>query len=104
MQVVFLFKDKEKGKILLNGNSSSGLYHLQPGKFSSESPLLASISTIRNNNSLWHDRLCHAHNKIVSKVAKNCNFDNLYCCEVCSILHLDVWGPAPITSIPGFRY
>lgn len=71
----------------------------------------------------------HANNNVVNKIAKICNgmidYNNLFCCQTCTmkkmhklpynkiefycdkplaILHLDVWGPAPVTSITGFKY
>lgn len=97
---------------------------------SAGSALVASKASSSSLFDLWHCRLGHPSSMIVSHVLQQCNlpFSNKNTQSLCSacclgkthrlpfttsfspcsapleIIHSDVWGPAPITSINGYRY
>jgi hypothetical protein len=129
----FYIQDKVTGQVLFQGMSDNGLYpipvtHLNKMVSSSSCPtafLGAQIS-----QSLWHQRLGHPSNVITSsmlsksKVSATADSSSIVC-ESClagkftrlpfpksstksvipfEVIHSDVWGPSPHTSIEGFRY
>lgn len=106
--------------MVVSGNSANRLHHLQPKRNSHVSGFLASC-VLKNNDGVWHDRLCHASDKVISQIAKNCKikFDKSFCFEACSVnkmhklvfqrrqyycnkplqlLQMDIWGLALVTS------
>ena len=113
---------------MLHGKTELGLYKLQgtlPPKLSS--PAMAYLTSLED----WHARLGHPNFRTVSQLV---NLFHLPCskskpssnkCEACclgklhrvslpltnhrctkplELIHSDVWGPAPICSVSGFKY
>ncbi|RVW28942.1 Retrovirus-related Pol polyprotein from transposon RE1 [Vitis vinifera] len=80
--------DQVTKKILLKGWLRDGLY-----EFSSSSPPRAFVTTGSfSDGAIWHSRLGHPAVPILSKALAS------------SLIHTDLWGPAPSTSITGARY
>jgi len=114
-------KDKLTRKTLLKGELKNGLYQLCDNK---DSYVYMSLKES------WHRKLGHPNNKVLEKVLKECNvktspsdsfmfreayqFGKLHMLpfknssshakEILDLIHIDVWGPAPIVSPSGFKY
>ena len=120
-----VIKDKQSRQLLTRGSKHEGLYRLENPQF------LAFYSSRQQSATdvVWHKRLGHPHQQVlqflsttkaisVNKVLKTM-------CESCQLgktsklpfsssvfeskrplerIHCDVWGPAPVTSVQGFRY
>lgn len=121
-----LVKDKVIGKVLVEGKIKDGLYQL-PGALKSANKDHHAFLAIKE---IWHRKLGHPCNRVLSEVLKNCNIkvpaqDNFDFCEACQLgkvhklpfknsdsralepldlIHSDVWGPAPINSVSSFKY
>ncbi|KAI0500284.1 hypothetical protein KFK09_018496 [Dendrobium nobile] len=122
----FLLKDMKTHEVLLQGPCSDGLYSLQSPSLSASQPTLAATTTSQTN---WHQRLGHPHTRILYHIS-HCNpqlhIDKQFlfsksCTEAkghklpfaisehrhkipLSLVHFDVWGPAPVSSVQGFLY
>lgn len=123
-------KDKKIGKNLIQGVQSEGLYKLQE-------TFAANCCLVENNHEgssserdLWHRRLGHPSEKVLSEILKSCNMTfllnkNCSFCETCQLgkshalrfkkfeshavkpldlVHTDLWGPAPFQSSSGCKY
>ncbi|PKU66914.1 Retrovirus-related Pol polyprotein from transposon TNT 1-94 [Dendrobium catenatum] len=122
----FVLKDLQTKKILLQGPCLNGLYQVPTTRSTDRHQALSAIAPKPN---LWHSRLSHPHNRIlhtiannnphlsISSLSSNCmscksskghklSFDKSATRHVSllSLIHSDVWGPAPVVSIQGFRY
>ncbi|BBN68591.1 hypothetical protein Prudu_489S000400 [Prunus dulcis] len=128
-----LVKDRFTGKMLLRGPVRDGSYPLQsspsPGTTSSISS--SAFVSIKAPVQIWHSRLGHPSSNIFRKVisgnklALQGKSSVDFFCSDCAIaknhklpfhpagsstshslalLHCDVWGPAPVTSVSGFQY
>ncbi|RVW93124.1 Retrovirus-related Pol polyprotein from transposon RE1 [Vitis vinifera] len=123
----FFVKDQVTKKILLKGWLRDGLY-----EFSSSSPPRAFVTTGSfSDGAIWHSRLGHPAVPILSKALASCNpsvtlqINKIAPCIICplakshslpyslssshashplALIHTDLWGPAPSTSITGARY
>jgi len=119
-------KDKLTRKILLRGKLRDGLYQLSSVNSQVNKDPCVYMSLKEN----WHRKLGHPNNKVLEKVLKNCNVKTSSCdqfsfCEACQfgklyllpfkfssshakepleLIHIDVWGPAPILSPSDFKY
>ncbi|PKU81649.1 Retrovirus-related Pol polyprotein from transposon TNT 1-94 [Dendrobium catenatum] len=121
----FTIKDMQDHRPLIHGHLRNGLYHLQ----SASTVSIPALAATRNTSNLWHDRLGHPHNNIVSILAKSFSditpVSSLFVCKYCNmakshklvfhnsitnstapfqLIHSDVWGPAPQASLDGFKY
>ncbi|PKU62451.1 Retrovirus-related Pol polyprotein from transposon TNT 1-94 [Dendrobium catenatum] len=121
----FVIKDIQDRRPLLRGNLHEGLYKIP--KPQAATPTALHASNITGN--VWHDRLGHPHWQIFSILSRHIpdiktNFNTLPCisCSVAKshkiafnrtistskfpfeLIHTDIWGPAPIPSLDGFRY
>lgn len=119
-------KDKLTGRTLLEGRIKDGLYQLPSSTTSANKNFHAFLSI----KETWHRKLGHPNSKVLSEVMKNCNIktstkEEFEFCEACQfgnahklpfknsvsravepldLVHSDVWGPAPISSVSGFKY
>nr|KYP50444.1 Retrovirus-related Pol polyprotein from transposon TNT 1-94 [Cajanus cajan] len=124
--VACFVKDKLTGRILLEGKIKDGLYQL-PGGSTSTNKRPHVFFSIKET---WHRKLGHPNSKVLNEVMKLCNIEASPCenfefCEACQfgkahnlpfqnsvscakepldLVHSDVWGPAPISSVSGFKY
>ncbi|KAM1997822.1 hypothetical protein ACFX15_030613 [Malus domestica] len=125
-------KDRSTGKMLLRGPVRDGSYPLQsfPSRGISSVSSSAFVS-IKAPVKIWHSRLGHPSSTIFRKVissnrlALHGKSSVDFFCSDCAIaknhklsfspaksstphslalIHCDVWGPAPVTSVSGFQY
>ncbi|PKU83709.1 Retrovirus-related Pol polyprotein from transposon TNT 1-94 [Dendrobium catenatum] len=121
----FVIKDTQDRRPLLRGNLHNGLYKISQQQNNKHVALHASPRTTQ----LWHNRLGHPHRQILSVLSRVIpdiqNTASLSPCISCSVakshkisfnktisittqpfelIHTDIWGPAPIPSLDGFRY
>uniref|UniRef100_A0A2N9FSD8 Integrase catalytic domain-containing protein n=1 Tax=Fagus sylvatica TaxID=28930 RepID=A0A2N9FSD8_FAGSY len=130
-----LIQDLPTGKVLYKGLSKNGVYPIHSSTFfnsaQNKTACCAAQSVSPQKWHLWHSRLGHPSNKILSSM-----FPSLQCnssltnsvkthCIHClagkmhqlpfpvsnksvsspfALIHADLWGPAPIMSYTGFRY
>ena len=122
------------GKVLYKGKSEGGVYPIYPHKapnLSFPHKTCNSVSTTPTSWLLWHNRLGHPNSQVLkflfqhkgSPFNKCTNFVDscVHCLHgkmhklpfpssrfVASapfeLVHTDLWGPAPLTSINGFQY
>lgn len=121
-----------QGQILLKGNVENGLYCLPRQPESSVSVRSSPRAFLGERTSLecWHHRLAHPHESILrrlvsshklpvscNKLAKVCSSCQLgksrrlhlpsrqgSSAKAFDLVHSDVWGPAPTSSLSGCRY
>lgn len=125
----FRVKDIRTREILLSGHSSGGLYQLSFNPNTSHSPV--ALLGERSTPNTWHDRLGHPSFNVFKvlcskfKLPINGKLSETHSCHVCpmgkssklafvprnfnalhplDMLHLDVWGPAPVQSMNGHRF
>ncbi|KAF5799967.1 putative RNA-directed DNA polymerase [Helianthus annuus] len=118
-----LLQDSKSKKVLVIGKQDNGLYFVRKG----DNTVNLCFNSLNNNN-LWHSRLGHPADQVLSilksdiGITENAKHNP---CEVChrakqvrvpfplsehktkqlgDIIHLDVWGPYKITSKDGFKY
>ncbi|KAG7584280.1 Reverse transcriptase RNA-dependent DNA polymerase [Arabidopsis suecica] len=118
-------KDKVTNQLLSRGSKSNGLYRLENPQF------LAFYSSRQQITSdvIWHKRLGHPHHQLMQHLSSisaiSFNKATKSMCEACQLgktcklpfsrsefqasrplerIHSDVWGPAPVTSVQGFRF
>uniref|UniRef100_A0A2N9HHB5 GAG-pre-integrase domain-containing protein n=1 Tax=Fagus sylvatica TaxID=28930 RepID=A0A2N9HHB5_FAGSY len=129
-----LIQDLPTGKVLYKGLSENGVYPIHSSTFfnsAQNKTACAAQSVSPQKWHLWHSRLGHPSNKVLSSM-----FPSLQCnssltnsvkthCIHClagkmhqlpfpisnksvsspfALIHADLWGPAPIMSYTGFRY
>jgi transposase InsO family protein len=126
-----LIQDLPTGRLLYKGLSKNGVYPIQSSTlFNSvcNKTACTAHSVPSQQWQLWHSRLGHPSNKVLSSL-----FPHLQCnsstasihCKHClagkmhqlpfpisnkistqpfALVHADLWGPAPITSSTGFRF
>ncbi|KAM1026446.1 hypothetical protein ACFX2C_039460 [Malus domestica] len=128
----FWIQDKVTGRIMYKAQCSNGLYpihSLSTSFLPSQSSHVAFLGHLVGS-SLWHTRFGHPSNNVVSLLLKQanipCNQDVVsHMCQSClkgkftqlpfpsthvksvipfQIVHSDLWGPAPCTSIDGYKY
>ncbi|KAI0515787.1 hypothetical protein KFK09_008454 [Dendrobium nobile] len=119
----FYIKDKRTNNTL-SGPCSVGLYQLTSSHNNSQA-----FSAATTSSSRWHRRLGHLYQQVLSTISRY-NRDlaiplfNTFC-SICKatkghklpvptslshtykpleFIHMDVWGPSPITSNQGFKY
>ncbi|PKU71759.1 Retrovirus-related Pol polyprotein from transposon TNT 1-94 [Dendrobium catenatum] len=121
----FLIKDIQDQRPLLHGRLHNELYQVQLSPDTNSTAL----SAITKDSVIWHARLGHPNNQILSALAK-CfpeisSVPSSFICSSCNmakshkqvfnksfsvttapfdLLHTDVWGPASVPSVEGFRY
>lgn len=119
-------KDKLTGRTLLEGRIKDGLYQLP----SSTTATNKNFHVFLSIKETWHRKLGHPNSKVLSEVMKKCNIkaprqEEFEFCEACQfgkahnlpfqksdshalepldLVHSDVWGPAPISYVSGFKY
>ncbi|KAM1025659.1 hypothetical protein ACFX13_039472 [Malus domestica] len=122
-------KDISSRKMLFSGPVRDGFYPFHASSPAAGSQHLFAATTMASQD-LWHKRLGHPSTKILNKlvftscISMSRTMNNTFCsdCVVskssklpfvsgsCTtskpleLLHMDVWGPAPISSVHGFRY
>lgn len=124
----FIIQDRKSGKTLFHSLTSNGLY-----PFHSSVPPLHSTAFFgaKVSADVWHRRLGHPSSTFLHKVLSNSKLSlgslsivNSFC-EYCQyakgcklpfslsetvttqpldLIHSDVWGPAPTSSICGFKF
>ncbi|CAL2257777.1 unnamed protein product [Prunus armeniaca] len=93
----FNVKVIKTGTVLLTGNSSDGLYHIQAA------PHIAHQFAFygeRTTQDVWHARLGHPSHSIFTTMLNK----KLHAQFPLALLHLDLWGPALVSSNFGYRY
>ncbi|GKE02074.1 putative RNA-directed DNA polymerase, partial [Tanacetum coccineum] len=125
--VVPRYCDLKREKILGTGSESGGLYLFDVNKSNCiGQPNM--VMTFRVSKLLWHNRLGHPIDQVLSVLKKDFNiYDNTFVpmCEICQrakqtkepfplsdhksktlgeLVHLDLWGPYRIHSREGYRY
>ena len=117
------------GAILLQGQNKDGVYEW-PNSFFSKSSSPLSCVTIKPSSSIWHQRLGHPSTEVLNNLLRFLHlsiFGSLVppSCESClynkihrppfgestlksssplELVYSDVWGPAPVTSLDGYKY
>ena len=122
-------KDRISGKMLFKGPVHHGFYPFQGTPTASISP--SALVSTKASLQIWHNRLGHPSSAIFKKTLHNNSlvhsdkkFTSFFCSD-CAIgknhklpfttstssasvalklVHCDVWGPAPTSSISGYRY
>lgn len=127
----FFIQDKTTNRLIHQGSSRNGLYHLPKTKdatsFSSQPQALSTRKII---DSVWHNRLGHPSSLVLNSILTlvhvplnsstgkfDCNNCALAKCHrthlpssttmskcPLDIVHGDIWGPAPMISFSGFRF
>ncbi|KAI5339023.1 hypothetical protein L3X38_018295 [Prunus dulcis] len=124
----FHVKDIKAGTVLLTGSSSDGLYHIQATPHLARQ--LAFYGELTTQE-VWHARLGHPSHSVFTTLLhkyhlpvngtiisnKNCHicplgkscrlpfeYRQLHAQSSLALLHLDVWGPAPVPSNFGYHY
>ncbi|PKU87515.1 Retrovirus-related Pol polyprotein from transposon TNT 1-94 [Dendrobium catenatum] len=122
----YSLKDLQTNRILLQGHCKNGLYPISIQKSNDRDTALVSRTSASIN---WHEKLGHPHQRILTQISKanpslriNVKSVNCTSCNLCkshklcfsssvsrtvhplAMLHADVWGPSPVSSIQGFRY
>ena len=118
-------KDKRTNKVLSQGSKTKGLYRLDDSQFQ----VFYSSRQQAARDRVWHMRLGHPNDQVLKHLSttKAISFNKLsqHLCEACQVgktcklpfsslvfrlsrvlerIHCDVWGPAPVVSVQGFRY
>ncbi|KAJ0535497.1 putative RNA-directed DNA polymerase [Helianthus annuus] len=117
-----LLQDLKSGRILVTGKQDNGLYFVNKG-----GNLANLCFNSLNNSNLWHSRLGHPADQILSILKGDLGVVDIVKnpCETChrakqvrvpfplsehktknvgDLIHLDVWGPYKVTSRDGFKY
>jgi hypothetical protein len=124
----FYMKDNKTEKVLLTGSSFDGLYHIQTSP-----SIVRQIACYgkRTTQDVWHARLGHPSHSIFTTLLNKYHIPldgaivsnkNYHICPLgkscrlpfedrqshaqfqLALLHLDLWGPAPISSNFSYRY
>ncbi|XLU25082.1 hypothetical protein S245_061148, partial [Arachis hypogaea] len=122
-------KSQGTREVVIHGKVERGMYKFL--NFTPSNKTAAFISAVSTPNPflLWHNRLGHASNNVVSSVLKSCNIvahsNNKNLCDSCCIgkshalpyppsttayiaplqlVYSDIWGPAPIPDLNGNFY
>ncbi|KAK9144280.1 hypothetical protein Sjap_004183 [Stephania japonica] len=124
-----LVKDIPTNEVLLHGSLHNGLYRLVGPPVHSPGTSSAFLATNKGLSSLWHSRLGHPAHRVLCQVFNNhlrlplksvhnfcsyCPLGKIHALpftlshhissHVLDLIHTDVWGPSPVTSINGFNY
>ena len=126
---IFRIQNRHTKETLAQGKRKNGLYVLEHGHLA----FLARLSSRRLHGSfeLWHSRLGHVSYDIISNLRtlgclslssvlphpnscascqlsknKRLSFDinTQRSLHVLDLIHCDLWGPSPVTSVDGYRY
>ena len=127
----FNVKDISSGKMLFKGPVQNGFYPFQPHSSSSVIPHHhAFAASTHASNDIWHQHLGHPSNKIINKLSSHSCIsvsgnNHATFCNGCAVskssrlpfvsvpsrtskplelIHIDVWGPASVSSIQHHRY
>ena len=117
--------DKQTNQLLTQGTKSNGLYQLDNPNFQA----FYSSRQQSTSGDIWHRRLGHPNNQVLQHLSSvqaiSFNKNTLSMCEPCQLgkscklpfsssdfqssrplerIHCDVWGPAPVMSVQGFRF
>ena len=122
-------KDRISGKMLFRGPVHHGFYPFQGTPTASISH--SAIVSIKASLQIWHNRLGHPSSAIFKKTLHNNSlvhsdkqFTSFFCSDCAigknhklpfttstssasvalTLVHYDVWGPAPTSSVNGYRY
>ncbi|KAK9144324.1 hypothetical protein Sjap_004227 [Stephania japonica] len=124
-----LVKDIPTNEVLLHGSLHNGLYRLVGPPVHSPGTPSAFLASNKGLSSLWHSRLGHPAHRVLCQILNNhlrlpVNSVHNFCSHcplgkihalpfaishhissnVLDLIHTDVWGPSPVTSIGGFNY
>uniref|UniRef100_A0A2N9G021 Integrase catalytic domain-containing protein n=1 Tax=Fagus sylvatica TaxID=28930 RepID=A0A2N9G021_FAGSY len=126
-----LIQDLPTGRLLYKGLSKNGVYPIHSSTFfnsASNKTACTAHSVSAHKWQLWHSRLGHPSNKVLSNVFPNLQSTSYVTSKHCThclagkmhqlpfsvsnknstapfaLIHADLWGPAPITSSTGFRF
>ncbi|PKU70166.1 Retrovirus-related Pol polyprotein from transposon TNT 1-94 [Dendrobium catenatum] len=122
----FSLKDMKTQQVIHRGTCDDGLYRIPVGK---QLPRSTALAANISSAVLWHQRLGHPNKRILNSISscnsavssQNCDISCSFCnsskCHknvfdkierstqsLLSLIHSDVWGPAPVESNQGFRY
>ncbi|CAL1362863.1 unnamed protein product [Linum trigynum] len=122
----FVVKDLRTGALMLRGENRGDVYELSP----TTEPVCMALVTTRTTTQSWHSRLGHPYAQSLRSLLRSHSLpvsasSSLSHCDAClsnkshklpfgvssltstrpfDLLYTDVWGPAPITSLDGFRF
>uniref|UniRef100_A0A2N9HIL7 Integrase catalytic domain-containing protein n=1 Tax=Fagus sylvatica TaxID=28930 RepID=A0A2N9HIL7_FAGSY len=126
-----LIQDLPTGRLLYKGLSKNGVYPIHSSTFfnsASNKTACTAHSVSAHKWQMWHSRLGHPSNKVLSNVFPNLQSTSSVTSKHCThclagkmhqlpfsvsnknstapfaLIHADLWGPAPITSSTGFRF
>lgn len=134
-----VFQDQNQGKVLATGIEQDGLYYLSQYGLNKASSVVSNhpghvvctnvvqVSSTVLSSKLWHLRLGHAPNNVLSHISvvdkpdsctKDCpvcpvskqsmfsfpQHSNSHETSVFSLLHMDVWGPYNVPTLHGQKY
>ncbi|PKU80787.1 Retrovirus-related Pol polyprotein from transposon TNT 1-94 [Dendrobium catenatum] len=122
----FTIKDSTTHQVLLQGPCKNGLYAIPA---TTKRTTTHALSAAAGLTSIWHQRLGHPNSRTTASIsASNPHLQinrKLFSCSICNaakchklvfpksihrskrileLIHTDVWGPAPVVSVHGFRY
>ncbi|KAM1942342.1 hypothetical protein ACFX15_010828 [Malus domestica] len=123
-----VIKDRSTGKMFFRGPIRDGFYPLQGQPFQASSSALVSTQASLQQ---WHKRVGHPSTSILkrilhtSKLVSHTSASVQFFCADCAIgknhklpfsfnittvsnsldlIHCDVWGPCPVSSVSGYKY
>ncbi|RWR75576.1 Zinc finger, CCCH-type [Cinnamomum micranthum f. kanehirae] len=123
----FVVKHRITGQLITTGARMGGLYSLQP----INNEAMFSTRFRAASDDVWHQRLGHPQTLVLDLLKKNnviistTKVNNVSVCDSCqmakacrlpflnsvncsndpvSVIHCDLWGPAPVLSCQHFRY
>ncbi|KAM0987670.1 hypothetical protein ACFX2I_011694 [Malus domestica] len=125
----FLVKDLHSENVLFKGPVCDGFYPF-PTTIYSAGTQHAFAATFKASQDIWHQRLGHPSSRIMNKIAStSCisftGSSHQSLCSSCAmgkcsklpfpyvsyssskpleLLHTDIWGPSPVSSVQGFQY
>lgn len=118
-----IFQDRVTQKKIGEGFCLDGLYYLSKSSIFANSQAL-SVQASSADQLLWHQRLAHPSSKVLASLFPSFDCKH-HLCEVCvsskftrlpfpisqsrtsncfELVHSDIWGPAPVQSINGYKY
>ena len=118
-----IFQDLATKKTIGEGFFLQGLYYLSSSSQNNTKNQVSIFSSIRQEQSLWHQRLAHPSDSVLTKLMPHLEIKN-FACDTChlskstrlpfptstsranrmfDVVHSDIWGPI-LESFDGYKY